>query len=103
MVFVPSGCRSTEVNSGSAAPGDPVVCKAEDSFRSCSVALDDPAGFATLLSVSVSGSVAPNVLLEVPARPGEWPHSLGGVCFVTKSLSWPDSFILSRLIDRLMS
>lgn len=68
--FVPSRCRTAEVNSGSVTAGNPVVCEAEDSFR-CSVALDDPAGFAALFSVSVSGSVAPNVLLEVPPRPGE--------------------------------
>lgn len=58
------------MDSGSFATGNPVVCEGGDSFR-CSVALDDPAGFATLVSVSVSGLVAPNVLLKVPARPGE--------------------------------
>lgn len=68
--FVPSRCRATEGNSGSVTPGDPVVCEADDSFR-CGVALDDQAAFDTLVSVSVSGSVAPNVLLKVPARPGE--------------------------------
>lgn len=52
-----------------------MVCEAQDSFR-CSVPLDDPAGFSMRVSLSVSGSVAPTVLLEVPARPGEWQHLL---------------------------
>lgn len=74
-------CRSKDEktegrgDAGSAAPGDPVVCEAEDSFT-CSVALDDPATFAMLVGVSVSGAVAPSVLLTIPARPGEWQDSL---------------------------
>lgn len=62
-------------SAGSAAPENPVVCEVEDSFT-CSVALDDTAGFATMVAVSVSGAVVPPVLLTIPARPGEWQDSL---------------------------
>lgn len=62
-------------DAGSAAPENPVVCEVEDSFT-CGVALDDTAGFATMVAVSVSGSVVPPVLLTIPARPGEWQDSL---------------------------
>ncbi|XP_075872070.1 leptin receptor [Nelusetta ayraudi] len=55
-------------SAGSAAPDNPVVCELEDSFT-CSVALDDPAGSATTVAVSISGSVVPPVLLTIPARP----------------------------------
>lgn len=81
VVFVLFYCRSQDENSqgagsaGSAAPDNPVVCELEDSFT-CSVALDDPAGSATTVAVSVSGSVVPPVLLTIPARPGEWQDSL---------------------------
>lgn len=74
-------CRSQDENTegagdaGSAAPENPVVCEVEDSFT-CSVALDDAAGFATTVAVSVSGSIVPPVLLTIPARPGEWQDSL---------------------------
>lgn len=74
-------CRSQDENTegngdaGSAAPENPVVCEVEDSFT-CSVALHDPAGFATMVAVSVSGAVVPPVLLTIPARPGEWQDSL---------------------------
>lgn len=62
-------------SAGSAAPENPVVCEVEDSFT-CSVALDDTAGFATMVAVSVSGAAVPPVLLTIPARPGEWQDSL---------------------------
>nr|XP_046247693.1 leptin receptor isoform X2 [Scatophagus argus] len=60
--------EDTQVNVGRAAPDNPVVCEAEDSFM-CSVALNRTASFVTMVTVSISNAVAPPVLLRVPARP----------------------------------
>ncbi|XP_034563377.1 leptin receptor isoform X2 [Notolabrus celidotus] len=50
----------------SSASYNPVVC--EDSFT-CSLSLDAMTSFVTIVTVSVSDSVAPPVLLRIPARP----------------------------------
>ncbi|XP_068600027.1 leptin receptor [Brachionichthys hirsutus] len=50
------------------APDNPVVCEAEDSFM-CSIALDTTKSFVTVVTVSISGAVAPPVPLRIPALP----------------------------------
>lgn len=72
--------ENTEVNDRSAAPDNPVVCEAEDSFM-CSVALDTPTSFVTVFTVSISDAIAPPVLLRIPARPGK-----KGILFLANSL-----------------
>ncbi|CAJ1061002.1 leptin receptor isoform X1 [Xyrichtys novacula] len=49
---------------------NPVVCEAEDSFT-CSLTLDATTSFVTTVTVSISDTVAPPVLLQIPARPGK--------------------------------
>lgn len=70
LLFCRSEDGNTEGDAGRPAPDNPVVCEAEDSFM-CTVALDNPTSFVTAVTVSVSDSVAPPVLLRIPARPGE--------------------------------
>lgn len=70
LLFCRSRDGNAERDAGRSAPDNPVVCKAEDSFM-CTVALDNPTSFVTVVTVSVSDSVAPPVLLRIPARPGE--------------------------------
>lgn len=70
LLFCRSQDGNTEGDAGRSAPDNPVICEAEDSFM-CAVALDDPTSFITAVTVSVSDSVAPPVLLKIPARPGE--------------------------------
>ncbi|XP_049443419.1 leptin receptor isoform X1 [Epinephelus fuscoguttatus] len=60
--------KDAEVDDGNAATDNPVVCEAKDSFM-CSVALDTKTSFVTGVTVSISDTVAPPVLLRIPARP----------------------------------
>ncbi|XP_041646977.1 leptin receptor isoform X2 [Cheilinus undulatus] len=53
---------------GKTASNNNVVCTAEDSFT-CSLAIDATTSFVAMLSASISGTVAPSVLLRIPARP----------------------------------
>lgn len=66
---LPSQRGGSEVNDGNTASYNPVVCEAEDSFM-CSLALDSTS-FVTMVTVSISGAVAPPILLRVPARPAK--------------------------------
>ncbi|XP_074524942.1 leptin receptor [Halichoeres trimaculatus] len=48
---------------------DPIVCKAEESFT-CSLALDAlRMSFVTMVTISISDTSAPPVLLQIPAKP----------------------------------
>ncbi|XP_076026277.1 leptin receptor [Genypterus blacodes] len=57
-----------QVNDGTPASDDAVVCDAGNSFL-CSVALDVNAGFVAMVTFNVSNTRVPPILLSVPARP----------------------------------
>ncbi|XP_068175396.1 leptin receptor isoform X2 [Antennarius striatus] len=65
---VQSNEENIEPNNGDSPPDNPVVCEAEDSFM-CSVTLDTTKSFVTVVTVSISGAVAPPVQLRIPALP----------------------------------
>nr|QCO95273.1 leptin receptor [Channa punctata] len=56
------------VEDESASSDNPVICEALDSFM-CSVAFDSTTSFVTMVTISISDAVAPQVLLRIPARP----------------------------------